>query len=257
MKHVSSGVSGRFCRFSFTLIELLIVISIIAILAAMLLPALNTAREKARQIHCTSNMKQLGLAVTMYTDQYLDTYPSVSTYTVNSITVYAPSMLAHGTGLGGKVFICPTFAQDSRAMAGSLRQVPEKAIQNDITRYASIMTYTHYGFNRILQNPAWKISGKCSQIKAPSRYLVMVESGVIGSSGRGFALTVEYFTSSGVWGLVNPRHNGIANVLFGDGHVEGIATTCRTSVSEYTAGYNPYLNPLFARSGTWNANTNQ
>jgi prepilin-type N-terminal cleavage/methylation domain-containing protein/prepilin-type processing-associated H-X9-DG protein len=67
---------GERPRQGFTLIELLVVIAIIAILAALLLPALAAAKEKANRISCLNNLKQIGLFLQLYTDEYQDVFPA-------------------------------------------------------------------------------------------------------------------------------------------------------------------------------------
>ena len=80
-------------RKAFTLIELLVVIAIIAILAAILFPVFAQVREKARQTSCASNMKQLGLGIIQYVQDYDETYPVA----IDSGLDYAGSQTAHWT----------------------------------------------------------------------------------------------------------------------------------------------------------------
>ena len=68
----------------FTLIELLVVIAIIAILAAILFPVFARARENARKSTCQSNLKQIGMAVQMYAQDYDEIYPGISMATATS-----------------------------------------------------------------------------------------------------------------------------------------------------------------------------
>src|ERR1700704_2940490 len=93
-------------RRGFTLIELLVVIAIIAILAAILFPVFAQAREKARQASCTSNLKQAGLAMMMYIQDYDEQYPSGSRYNPNT-----NNTLAWGLGWAGQTYAYTKNAQ--------------------------------------------------------------------------------------------------------------------------------------------------
>jgi prepilin-type N-terminal cleavage/methylation domain-containing protein/prepilin-type processing-associated H-X9-DG protein len=228
-------------RLGFTLIELLVVIAIIAILASMLPPALAKAKEAGRRIYSLNNMRQLGMALIMYTDEndgrlpprahphrwpsrllaYMQIAPSDTAAASTTTATAAAAVPAPAATTGQteyKILICPS---DPNPVSGGSKFVTTTNYPADYAPRSYIYnSWNDFFYEHYKQNSNWRslaatdtFSISESDITEPTDTIVFAEKG----SGIGhWYLDYEYNEDINEI-LEQKRHNGGSNYTFADG----------------------------------------
>ena len=231
--------SSRKFKSCFTLIELLVVIAIIAILAGMLLPALNAARERARTISCAGNQKQLSQARMFYRDGNQECTPPISNgpeypAPANGFSHWVPNMLKNSYLPTTAVLVCPSrfdSASDTYQFRKTFLKNEAKSWVGNDWRWA----YPDYGSNIEIslntnpgQVPKAAYAYSMKMIRQPSAVIDTAESiNSYGANNRGAEVVFSYATGISSSFLFAP-HGAFrsTNIAWLDGHV----TTEKTPV---------------------------
>ncbi len=233
----------------FTLVELLVVISIIAVLLGILMPALGSVRRQAKSIVCMSNIRQLSLAFVIYTDDYNGyAMPSVGSSGVywwgKKIVSGVNAGIDHKQGFvwpylkselsASSVYQCPSQAFGSYNLQGKPPNQPDdpKWITSTYGYNGYYLSPPQSGWYGIRNQP-WK---KIANIKQPATVLAFADTLIdMDCTGKNpilinnFSIDPPYIYNSGKWNKnISPttcfRHNEKTNVVFVDGHCKAMDT---------------------------------
>ncbi len=208
---------------SFTLIELLVVIAIIAILASMLLPALNNARARAKGVRCLANGRQIGAFLALYTDDFMGYFPPLSTDSANGYPAWTNRLVGTVAKGGARAFLCPDADEIAR---------------NDNNRLAAAgnaLTTAYCGFNTAygLNGHRYTVTSgsrgisqkwtslKASSVRHSSRVIALAEVGYAASGifyeRRGYYIATPNRSASND-GITGKHSSANCNFVFADGH---------------------------------------